>query len=101
MTRNLIAELMIFLRYFKNILLKGTGQGYSVLEVIRAFSKSCGHEVKYKIGDRRLGDVASCYADPTLAQNELHWRATKTLQDMCDDTWRWQKMNPEGYKPVN
>uniref|UniRef100_A0A6M2DLC5 UDP-glucose 4-epimerase n=1 Tax=Xenopsylla cheopis TaxID=163159 RepID=A0A6M2DLC5_XENCH len=79
----------------------GTGNGYSVLEVIKAFSKSCGHEVKYKIGDRRVGDIASCYADPTLANKELKWKAQKTLQNMCDDAWKWQKMNPNGYKSLN
>lgn len=71
------------------------------MEVIKAFSKSCGHEVKYKIGDRRVGDIASCYADPTLANKELKWKAQKTLQNMCDDAWKWQKMNPNGYKSLN
>jgi len=76
----------------------GTGQGYSVLEAVAAFSKACGKPIPYKIVDRRPGDVASCYADPSLAQRELGWQADKGLTEMCADTWRWQVNNPSGYK---
>ena len=76
----------------------GTGQGYSVLEAVAAFSKACGKPIPYKIVDRRLGDVASCYADPSLAQRELGWQADKGLTEMCADTWRWQVNNPSGYE---
>jgi UDP-glucose 4-epimerase len=68
----------------------GTGIGYSVLEVIEAFSKACGKEIPYKIVERRAGDIAACYADPDKAYNELNWKAEKTLDDMCKDSWRWQ-----------
>ena len=75
----------------------GTGKGYSVLEMIDAFSKACGHPVPYKIADRRPGDVAECYADPKKANQELNWRTSRELGEMCEDTWRWQKNNPDGY----
>ncbi len=76
----------------------GTGQGYSVLDVVKAFSKASVKEIPYKITDRRTGDVASCYADPALAQKELNWCATQTIDDMCADSWRWQSNNPNGYE---
>ena len=76
----------------------GTGQGYSVLEAVAAFSRACGKPIPYKIVDRRPGDVASCYADPSLAQRELGWQADKSLTEMCADTWRWQVNNPSGYE---
>lgn len=76
----------------------GTGTGYSVLDMVKAFSKACGHPVKYKIAPRRPGDIAVCYADPTKAKNELGFEAKKTLDDMCVDTWRWQSMNKNGYR---
>lgn len=76
----------------------GTGQGYSVLEAVAAFSKACGKPIPYKIVDRRPGDVASCYADPSLAQRKLGWQADKGLTEMCADTWRWQVNNPSGYE---
>lgn len=76
----------------------GTGQGYSVLDVINAFGKASGREIPYRIVDRRPGDVASCYADPSLAGKELHWTAKKDLQSMCVDSWRWQSQNPNGYE---
>lgn len=76
----------------------GTGQGYSVLEMIKAFEKASGQTVNYKIAPRRGGDVAACYADPTLAAQELNWNATKTLEDMCQDVWHWQSKNPKGYE---
>ncbi|MBU2977825.1 UDP-glucose 4-epimerase GalE [Alteromonas sp. C1M14] len=75
----------------------GTGQGYSVLEMIAAFEAASGKTVNYKIAPRRSGDVAACYADPTLAATELNWRAEKSLQDMCKDVWHWQSKNPNGY----
>jgi len=75
----------------------GTGQGHSVLEVVRAFEKASGREVPYQFAPRRVGDVAQYYADVTLAQLLLHWRAKHTLADMCADAWRWQRNNPDGY----
>ncbi len=75
----------------------GTGNGYSVLDMVKAFEKACGHSVNYKIAPRRDGDVAICYADPSFAKKELGWEATKGLEEMCEDTWRWQKNNPNGY----
>ncbi len=69
----------------------GTGQGYSVLDVIRAFEKASGHPVPYRIAPRRPGDVAQCYADPTLAKELLGWQAERGLDEMCRDSWRWQQ----------
>lgn len=76
----------------------GTGKGYSVLEMVKAFSAASGKEVPFKIVDRRAGDIACCYADPTLAKKLLNWEAEHGIQAMCDDTWRWQSNNPMGYK---
>ncbi|MBR2916511.1 MAG: UDP-glucose 4-epimerase GalE [Clostridia bacterium] len=75
----------------------GTGTGYSVLDMVKAFSKACGHDVAYKIAPRRAGDIAQCYADPKKAREELGFVATKNLEDMCNDAWRWQSTNPNGY----
>ena len=75
----------------------GTGNGYSVLEMVKAFSIASGKEVAYKIVDRRLGDVAICYADPTKATKELGWKAKFGIDKMCEDVWRWQSNNPNGY----
>ncbi|MCI0520628.1 MAG: UDP-glucose 4-epimerase GalE [Chloroflexi bacterium] len=75
----------------------GTGTGYSVLEVRAAFEKACGRPIPYQITARRPGDVALTYADPGKANRELGWRAEKTLEQMCADTWRWQAANPQGY----
>jgi UDP-glucose 4-epimerase len=75
----------------------GTGQGYSVLDMVSAFEKASGKKVPYKITPRRPGDVAACYADPTLAEKELGWKAQKGLAQMCEDSWRWQSDNPDGY----
>ena len=75
----------------------GTGKGYSVLEVLHAFEKACGHELPYVIEDRRPGDIAACYADPTKAKNELGWVAEYGIEEMCADSWRWQSQNPDGY----
>lgn len=76
----------------------GTGQGYSVLDMVKAFSKACGRDVPYRIVERRSGDIACCYADPALAQKLIHWQAEKSLGDMCSDTWNWQSQNPSGYQ---
>ncbi len=75
----------------------GTGTGYSVLDMVKAFSKACGHDVAYKIAPRRAGDIAQCYADPKKAKEELGFVAKKNLEDMCQDSWRWQSNNPSGY----
>ena len=75
----------------------GTGNGYSVLEMVKAFGETWGSEIKYKIAPRRPGDVATCYSDPTKAYKVLGWRAERGLKKMCEDAARWQKMNPDGY----
>ena len=75
----------------------GTGQGYSVLEMVAALSQASGRKVPYQIVDRRPGDVAQCYADPSLALELLGWRAELDLARMCEDSWRWQSRNPQGY----
>ncbi|MGE4561181.1 MAG: NAD-dependent epimerase/dehydratase family protein, partial [Desulfobulbus sp.] len=75
----------------------GTGQGYSVLEMVAAFSRACGKPVAYTIVGRRPGDIAQCYADPTKARQELGWQARYGLEEMCADSWRWQTKNPEGF----
>ena len=75
----------------------GTGQGYSVLEVVAAASAAVGREIPYVVGPRRAGDVPAIWADPTLAQELLGWKAGRTLADMCADHWRWQSANPDGY----
>ena len=71
--------------------------GYSVLEMISAFEKACGFSINYKIVNRRAGDISECYADPTFAQQEIGWKAQRGLEEMMNDTWKWQKNNPEGY----
>lgn len=76
----------------------GTGRGYSVLEVITAYNRTVGKDVPYKLVDRRPGDIAESYADPTKAQQELYWVAERDLDDMCRDSWRWQSNNPNGYE---
>jgi UDP-glucose 4-epimerase len=75
----------------------GTGRGYSVMEVIKAFETACGRPILYKFFDRRPGDVPTSYADPSKANIELSWFTQKTLDDMCQDAWRWQSQNPDGY----
>jgi UDP-glucose 4-epimerase len=75
----------------------GSGQGTSVLELVRAFERASGREIPYEVVDRRPGDVAVSYADPSLAERELGWRTRRTVDDMCADTWRWQQQNPQGY----
>ena len=76
----------------------GTGIGYSVMDIIKAFDKACGKELPYVIDPRRPGDVAQCYSDPSRAAAVLGWKAEKTLEDMCADAWRWQSNNPNGYE---
>lgn len=76
----------------------GTGIGYSVLDVVKAFEKATGKEIPYVMTDRRAGDIASCYADPSKAYRELGWKAGKDIYDMCKDAWRWQVNNPNGYE---
>ena len=75
----------------------GTGTGYSVLDVVKAFEKASGKEVPKKIVDRRAGDIAKCYANPSYAKEVLGWEAIRTLEDMCRDSWKWQSQNPNGY----
>lgn len=75
----------------------GTGNGYSVLEMVKAFGEVWGSPVKYRIAPRRPGDIAECYADPTKAYNTLGWKAERDLKKMCEDSARWQKQNPDGY----
>ena len=75
----------------------GTGQGYSVLEVVSAFEQASGKKIPYKIVKRRPGDIASCYADTSKAERELNWSARRGLSEMCRDSWRWQSSNPDGY----
>jgi UDP-glucose 4-epimerase len=75
----------------------GTGRGYSVLQLINAFSQSCGIAIPYEIVSRRQGDLACCYADPSKAEKLLKWKAEKNLEQMCSDSWHWQSNNPLGY----
>jgi len=79
----------------------GTGKGYSVLEVLRAFEKAAGKTIPYQVKPRRAGDISCYFGDPQKAQRELDWHAEKSLLDMCTDTWRWQQRNPNGYETVN
>jgi len=75
----------------------GTGTGYSVLDIVKAFERVSGKGVPYQIVDRRPGDIATCYADPAYAKERLGWKAERELDEMCEDTWRWQSNNPDGY----
>ncbi len=75
----------------------GTGIGYSVLDVVKAFGKACGKEIPYEIKPRRPGDIATCYSDASLAKKELGWEAQYGIEEMCADSWRWQSNNPDGY----
>ncbi|MEL4401969.1 UDP-glucose 4-epimerase GalE [Shewanella algae] len=76
----------------------GTGQGYSVLEMVKAFEKACNKAIPFEFAPRRPGDIAACYADPAHAAKELGWQAERNLQDMADSSWNWQSNNPNGYK---
>lgn len=75
----------------------GTGNGYSVLQMVKAFESASGQKINYKIAPRRSGDVATCFADPAYALEKLGWKAERELNEMCEDAWRWQKNNPNGY----
>lgn len=75
----------------------GTGKGYSVLDIVKAFEKASGVKIPYKIVGRRDGDIATCYSDPTKAKEVLGWEAKRGLQEMCEDSWRWQSQNPNGF----
>jgi UDP-glucose 4-epimerase len=75
----------------------GTGQGYSVLQMIAAVEEACGRKINYRIAPRRPGDIATCYADPTFAAAELNWRAERGIAQMTRDAWNWQRSNPNGY----
>ncbi len=75
----------------------GTGRGYSVLEMVKAFKDASGKEIAYRIVGRRSGDIATCYADPAKAKDELGWSANRGIEEMCEDAWRWQSDNPDGY----
>lgn len=76
----------------------GTGNGYSVLQIIEAFSKACGKEIPYQIDPRRPGDIGECYADPAKAEAELGWKAQRDIAKMCEDSWRWQSTHPNGFE---
>lgn len=76
----------------------GTGQGYSVLDMVKAFEKACGKSIAYQIAPRRPGDIAACYANPEHARTDLGWQATYNLEDMANSSWHWQSTNPNGYK---
>ena len=76
----------------------GTGKGYSVFDVLHAYEKACGKTLPYVVDPRRPGDIAVCYADPTKAKDELGWEAKYGIEDMCASSWKWQSMNPNGYK---
>ncbi len=80
-----------------NIYNLGTGIGYSVLDIIKAFNKAYGKEIPYKIVERRPGDIATCYADASKAYDELGWKAERDIEEMCEDSWRWQSQNPNGF----
>ncbi len=75
----------------------GTGNGYSVLDVVKAYEKASGREIKYVIQPRRPGDIATCYAEASKALKELNWKAERGIEEMCEDSWRWQSSNPNGY----
>lgn len=75
----------------------GTGEGYSVLQLVKAFEQASGQTIPYRILERRAGDVAECYSNPAKAERRLGWRAEKTIEDMCMDSWRWREKNPNGY----
>ena len=76
----------------------GSGHGYSVLEVVKSFEKASGIKINYEIAPRRQGDVGTCFADITMAQKEIGWKAERNIEKMCLDEWSWQKLNPKGYE---
>lgn len=75
----------------------GTGIGYSVLDIVKAYEKACGRTIPYVVKNRRPGDVPVCYSDAAKAKKELDWTAERNLEEMCEDSWRWQSQNPDGY----
>ncbi len=75
----------------------GTGTGYSVLDIVKSFEEATGVNIPYKIMDRRPGDIAENYSDPSKAEREMGWKAEKGIKEMCEDSWRWQKNNPNGF----
>lgn len=79
----------------------GTGIGYSVLDIVQAFQRASGKKIPYKIVDRRAGDISKCFADPSYAKAVLNWEATRSIEDMCSDSWKWQSNNPNGYEGQN
>ena len=81
-----------------NIYNLGTGNGYSVLDVLHAYEKACGKTLPYEIKPRRAGDIATCYCDASKARDELGWVAERGIEEMCADSWKWQSMNPDGYR---
>ncbi len=85
-------------KYGLKIINLGTGHGYSVLEIVKAFEKASGRKVPYAIKPRRSGDVAECWADPSFAKKELGWKAKRGIEQMCKDLWNWQSKNPYGFK---
>ena len=76
----------------------GTGKGYSVMDVLHAYEKACGKTLPYVVDPRRPGDIAECYADPQKAFDEMGWKAQRGIEDMCASSWKWQSMNPNGYR---
>ena len=88
----------IFTKPGLDIINLGTGRGYSVLEMVKAFGEACGKEIPYEIKARRPGDIATCYCDATKAKEELGWVAERGIEEMCADSWRWQSNNPDGYR---
>jgi UDP-glucose 4-epimerase len=76
----------------------GTGRGYTVMELLRAAEKAAGREIPYEVVARRPGDIAECYADPALSERKLEWKATRGIEEMAADAWRWQSQNPEGFR---
>lgn len=76
----------------------GTGTGYSVLDVVKAYEKACKKPIPYEIKPRRAGDIATCYCDASKAEKELGWTAMRGIEEMCEDSWRWQSTNPDGYR---
>ena len=75
----------------------GTGKGYSVIEMVKAFENASGKPIPFKFAERRAGDIAKCFADPKLAAEELGWQAKRGIEEMCEDVWRWQSRNPNGF----
>ena len=76
---------------------QGHGKGYSMLDILHAYEKACGKELPYVMDPRRPGDIAACYADPQKAWEEMGWKAQYGIREMCEDSWRWQSQNPNGY----